>query len=194
MPKPKIDRLQLSKALRSGKPQKQLAQEFGVSEGAISKAKKELHISVVKNVALESAHKAVDKSLNAVGQLQKINEKANAMLDELTGEDKLIDRIVNAVQGALMYEGEPSKQAAYVQRVAKQVSQDRFLALKAMQEIRGQLTLQLDILKTMYDLAAVKEFQTEVLTAIGEVSPQVRQTIIYRLKQARALRGSVEIR
>ena len=194
MPKPKIDRLQLSKALRSGKPQKQLAQDFGVSEGAISKAKKELHISVVKNVALESAHRAVDKSLNAVGQLQKINEKANAMLDELTGEDKLIDRIVNAVQGALMYEGEPSKQAAYVQRVAKQVSQDRFLALKAMQEIRGQLSLQLDIFKTLYDMEAVAEFQREVVTAIGEVSPQVREVIVTRLKQARALRGSVEIR
>ena len=67
MPKPKIDRLQLSKALRSGKPQKQVAQEFGVSEGAISKAKKELHISVVKNVALESAHMAVDQRPVAVG-------------------------------------------------------------------------------------------------------------------------------
>jgi len=194
MPKPKIDRLQLSKALRSGKPQKQVAQEFGVSEGAISKAKKELHISVVKNVALESAHMAVDKSLNAVAQLQRINEKANGMLDELTGEGRLIDRLVRAVEGALAYEGEPQKQAVYIRQVVKQVAEDRFLALKAMQEIRGQLALQLDILKTMYDFAAVKEFQEEVLTAIGEVSPQVRQRIIYRLKQARALRGSVEIR
>jgi len=68
------------------------------------------------------------------------------------------------------------------------------LALKAMQEIRGQLALQLDILKTMYDLGAVKEFQTEVLAAIGEASPQVRNVIICNLKKARALRGSVKIR
>jgi glycosyltransferase A (GT-A) superfamily protein (DUF2064 family) len=194
MPKPKFDRVELSKALRAGKSQTEIAKQFGVSAAAISRAKKELNINVVKNLALESAHKAVDKSLNAVEQLQRINMKANRMLDELTGEDKLIDRIVNAVQGALTYEGEPGKQAAYVQRIVKQVAQDRFLALKAMQEIRGQLTLQLDILKTMYDLTAVKEFQTEVLEAIGNASPEVKKAIIQKLKQAKALRGSVEIK
>ncbi|MGA2109447.1 MAG: hypothetical protein ABSH25_17620 [Syntrophorhabdales bacterium] len=54
MPKPKIDKVKLSQLLRAGKSQKEIAQVFGVTEGAISKAKKELNISVVKNVGLES--------------------------------------------------------------------------------------------------------------------------------------------
>ena len=193
MPKPKIDKVKLSQMLRSGRPQKELAQVFGVSEGAITHAKKALNIQVVRSVGLENAHKVVDKNLDAVSQLQRINEKANAMLEELTGEDKLIDRMVKAVQGALTYEADPNKQAEYIRRMVKQITQDRFLALKAMQEIRGQLGLQLDIFKTLYDMEAVAEFQREVLTAIGETSPDVRNRIIQSLKEARTLRGSLSV-
>jgi transcriptional regulator with XRE-family HTH domain len=179
--------------LRAGKSQKEVAQFFGVSEGAISKAKKELNVAVVKSVVLENAHRVTNKTIDAVTQLQSINEKANSMLDELMGEDKLIDRMVKAVQGAITYESEPVKQTAYIRGIVKQITEDRFLALKAMQEIRGQLTLQLDIFKTLYDLEAVAEFQREVLNTIGEVSPDVRDRIIQRLKESRALRQSVSI-
>jgi len=193
MPKPKIDRVKLNQLLTAGKPQREVAQVFGVTEGAISKAKKELNLAVVQNVALENAHKVVDKNLNAVEQLQTINKKANQMLNELTGEDKIIDRIVKAVEGALTYEGDPKKQGAYIRRIVKQISQDRFLAIKAMAEIRGQLNLQLDIFKTLYDMEAVAEFQREVLNAIGEVAPNVRDRIIKQLKESRALRSAVSI-
>ena len=54
----------------------------------------------------------------------------------------------------------------------------RELALRCMAEIRGQLNLQLDIFKTLYDVEAIAEFQKEVLSAIEEVSPDVRNTII----------------
>jgi len=40
-------------------------------------------VAVVKNVALESAHRVVDKHLNTIDQLQKINEYANEILDLL---------------------------------------------------------------------------------------------------------------
>jgi hypothetical protein len=58
------------------------------------------------------------------------------------------------------------------------------MALKAMQEIRGQLSLQLDIFKTLYDVQAIADFQKEILTAIGEVDSDVRDRIIQRLKEA----------
>ena len=193
MGKQKFDRVKLSRMLREGKSQKDIAKAMNVSEAAICKAKKELNINVVKNVALENAHKVVDKNLDAVQQLQTINEKANQMLDEVTGEDKIIDRIVKAVEGALTYEGDPKKQTAYIRRIAKQVSQDRFLALKSMNEIRGQLSLQLDIFKTLYDLQAIQEFQAEVLSAIGEVETNVRDRIIQRLKETKALRSALQI-
>jgi transposase len=100
MPKPKIDKVKLSQLLRAGKSQKEVAQFFGVSAGAITHAKKALKLQVVRSVGLENAHRVVDKNLDAVAQLQRINEKANTMLDELTGEDKLIDRMTKACSGS----------------------------------------------------------------------------------------------
>jgi len=193
MPKPKIDRVKLNQLLKAGKSQREVAQVFGVTEGAISKAKKELNLAVVKNVTMESAHKVVGQNIDAISQLQSINEKANQMLNELTGEDKIIDRITNAVEGALTYEGDPKKQAAYIPRIVKQISQDRFLALKAMAEIRGQLNLQLEIFQTLFDLRAVEEFQREVLEIIGEIEPDAKRKIVQRLKERSALRAATHI-
>lgn len=157
MPPPKIDKVKLSRLLREGKSQRYCAKVFGVTEGAISQVRRELKISIVKNVALENAGRVVDKNLNAIQQLQNINVKANELLE-------------GAMKAA-----------------------DHDTALKSMREIRGQLQLQLEILKTLYDLEAVAEFQAEVLTTIGEVDPDVRNRIIDRLKESKALRGSLTI-
>ena len=193
MPKPKIDRVKLSQLLKQGKTQRQVAQVFRVTEGAISKAKKELNVSVVKSVALESAHTVVDKNLDTISQLQRVNQVANQLLDELTGEDQVIDRMVKAVEVSLEYEGDPISQKKYIRQVILRVNQDKNTALKACAEIRGQLNLQLDIFKTLYDMQAVAEFQKEVLTAIGEEAPDVRNRIIQRLKESRSLRQSISI-
>ncbi len=176
MPKPKIDRVKLSQMLRSGKRPKEIAQFFSVSEAAISKARKELNLAVVKNVALESAHRVVDKHLNTIDQLRKINEYANEILDLLMLWSRGDEDALRVLQGQGQAKRDP-----------------RELALKAMQEIREQLGLQLDIFKTLYDAQAVAEFQKEVLTAIGEVAPDVRDKIIQKLKENRALRQSVSI-
>jgi uncharacterized protein YerC len=190
MGKLKIDRVKLDQMIRDGKPQKEIAQFFGVSEGAISKAKNELRVAVVKNASLESAHKVVDKHLDTIGQLQKINSDANELLDLLMrwnrGDSEALQILESQVRKVKVRGSE------------KEITEYRFkdpreLALKAMQEIRGQLALQLDIFKTLYDVEAVAEFQKEVLNAIGEVSKDVRDTIIRRLKERRALRGSVSI-
>ena len=154
MPKPKIDKVKLNHLLKSGKSQREIAQVFDVTESAISKAKKELNLCVVKNVALENAHNIVSRELDAVGQLYKINEEANRLLDEL--------------------EGKPA------------------LKLKIMAEIRGQLRLQLEIFQALYDMKAVQEFQTEVLQTIGEIDQNVRDKIIDKLNQKRAIRRSVK--
>jgi hypothetical protein len=190
MPKPRIDRVKLSQLLRAGKSGKELAQVFGVSEGAISKAKKELNISVVKNVALENAHKVVDKNLNAVEQLQKINAYANELLDLLMrwnrGDNDALQILESQVR-KVRVRGSDEEVTDY------RFKDPRELALKAMAEIRGQLSLQLDIFKTLYDVEAIAEFQKEVLEAIGEVDANTRNRIIERLKAAGALRPSAAI-
>jgi len=189
MPKPKIDRIKLDQLLRSGKSQREVAQVFGVTEGAISKAKKELNVSVVKNVALESAHKVVDKNLNAVKQLQKINEDANEILDLLMrwqrGESEALQILESQVK-KVRVRGAKEEITEY------RMKDPRELALKAMQEIRGQLKLQLEIFQTLYDMKAVQEFQEEVLTAIKEVNPDVRNRIVNKLNQRRALRATIK--
>ena len=192
MPKPKIDRVKLNQLLKSGKSQKEAAQVFGVTEGAVSRAKKELNINVVKSVALENAHRVVDKNLDAVSQLQKINDYANEILDLLMrwnrGDGEALQILESQVRKVKVGKGADSE-------IVKQYrfKDPRELALRAMQEIRGQLSLQLDIFKTLYDMEAVAEFQREVLNAIGEVSPDVRDRIVQRLKEGRALRQSVSI-
>ena len=155
MPEAKIDKVKLSQMLRSGKAQREIAQVFDVSESAISKAKKELNIAVAKSVALENAHRVVDKNLNAIDQLYKINQMANELLD--------------------------------------QMEQQPELKLKVMAEIRHQLKLQLEIFQCLYDMKAVEEFQQEVLTAIGDVSEDVRDRIIHSLNQKKAIRRAVSL-
>lgn len=190
MPKPKIDKIKLHRLLTSGKSQKEVAQVFGVTEGAISKALKELNVNVVRNVGLENAHRVVGKSLNAVDQLQKINSDANELLDLLMrwnrGDSKAIQVLESQVATKKVRVGDKEE---FVKEF--KFKDPRELALKAMQEIRGQLCLQLDIFKTLYDLESIAEFQQEVLTAIAEVEPSVRNSIINALKKRRSIRQTV---
>lgn len=151
----RIDYAKLHRLVTEGKSGRQIAAYFGVTPSAVSQAKRKLKIAVVKDIALENAHKIVDKSLNAADQLHKINEQANKLLDDL--------------------EKDPS------------------LKIKVMAEIRGQLKLQLEIFKALYDMEAVAEFQREVLTAIGEESPDVKNRIVKRLKESRSLRCSIKL-
>lgn len=186
----KIDKIKLSQLLRSGKSPADCARFFGCTDGAICKARKELNISVVKNVALETAHKIVDKHLNTLAQLQKINGDANELLDLLMrwnrGDDEALQILESQVK-KVRIRGSEEEVTEY------KFKDPRELALKAMAEIRGQLNLQLDIFKTLYDVQAVADFQKEVLTAIGEESIETRDRIIRRLKESRALRATVEI-
>ncbi|MGD0914941.1 MAG: hypothetical protein ABSB22_00645 [Thermodesulfobacteriota bacterium] len=146
MPKPKIDRVMLDQMLGEGKPQREIAQYFGVTDGAISKAKNELKVAVVKNVALESAHKVVGRHLDTIGQLQKINQNANELLDLLMrwnrGDQEALQILESQVR-KVKVRGSEENVTEY------KFKDPRELALKAMQEIRGQLNLQLDIFRTL---------------------------------------------
>jgi hypothetical protein len=188
----KINLDELHQLLTKGKTTKEIAKYFSVTPGAVSQAKKKLKISVVKNLSLETAHKVVGKHLDAVGQLQRINEYANELLDLLMrwnrGDDEALQILESQVRKVKV-----GKEAGAQLIKQYKFKDPRELAFMAMREIRGQLNLQLDIFKTMYDMAAVAEFQKEVLSAIGEVSQDVRARIIQRLKESRALRESVRI-
>jgi hypothetical protein len=54
------------------------------------------------------------------------------------------------------------------------------------------LKLQLEILQALFDMRAVRQFQAEVLEAIGSVSQETRDEIIRRLKERNALRSCLD--
>ena len=64
--------------------------------------------------------------------------------------------------------------------------------MKAMHEILGQLKLQFEISQALFDMEAVKEFQSEVLEVIGSISPDARDEIIRRLTETSALRSALD--
>jgi len=186
----KIDKVILFKMFRSGKSGAECAKHFGVTPGAISQAKKELDINITKNVGLETAHEVVSEHLNTVQQLRMINSHANEILDLLMRwgrGDKEALQILESQVKKVRVRGTEEDITEY------RVKDPRELALKAMAEIRGQLALQLEVFKTMYDISSIADFQRSVLEIIGEVAPDVRERIIRRLKESRALRQSVEI-
>lgn len=186
----KIDIRKLNQMLMQGKTVKQCADYFRVTPSAVSQAKKGLRVAVSKNVALENAHRVVDQNLDAVEQLQKINEYANELLDLLMrwnrGEDEALQVLESQVSEKRVRVGDHEESVREFK-----FKDPRELALRAMAEIRNQLALQLQIFQTLYDMKAVQAFQQEVLNAIAEVDESVRIKIIEKLTERRAIRGSV---
>jgi AcrR family transcriptional regulator len=170
----KLSNIQLEQLVREGKGVSMIARKLGVTKGAVSKRLKALKVAIAKDVTLLHAGQIVEKKIDAIEQLQKINESANEILSQTM-------RRLRGEQDAI---GDGDDQNFK--------NNPRELALKAMGEIRGQLKLQLEIFKALYDLAAVAEFQKEVLTAIGEVAPDVRDKILHNLQKTRAIRSTLD--
>jgi len=121
---PKIDFKELNRLVTEGKSTTEIAKIFSCTPGAVSQAKKKLKISVVKNVVLESAHKVVDKNLDAIGQLQKINKAANQLLDELMGKEKVVQELATVVNK--INEGNPDVKE--ITKLVKQIISDKYTA------------------------------------------------------------------
>ena len=188
MSRKKISNLELDQLVREGNGVSEIARKLKVSKGAVSKRLKALKVAITKDVTLHHAGEIVEKKLDAIGQLQKINDYANELLDLLmrwNRGDKEALQILEGQVRKVKVRGSEEEVTEY------KFKDPRELALKAMAEIRGQLALQLEIFKTLYDMAAVAEFQKEVLAAIGEIAPDVRSNIIHNLQKARAIRSTL---
>jgi len=186
----RIDDKQLLQLIKNGCTVVEVARRMGVSRRAVYKRLKDLNIAINRNVASRAAHKIVDREINALDQLQKINRDANELLDLLMrwnrGEDEAL-RVIESQVRKIKVRGQEEEIPEYKFR------DPRELALKAMQEIRGQLKLQLEIFQALFDMQAVQQFQAEVLEVIGSVSTEARDEIIRRLTERNALRSSLDL-
>ena len=189
MPKAKIDPLKLSNMLDEGKTPMECAQFFGVSKAAISQRMKSMKRAVIKSTAMERAPKVVDKNLNAIEQLQTINAHANEILDLMMRWQRGDEAAIQVLESQVKYVRINGSDEVVKEFKFKD---PREIALKAMAEIRNQLKLQLEIFQMLYDTQAMKEFQEEVLTAIADAEPNVRDAIIRNLKDRRAVRATLQ--
>jgi predicted transcriptional regulator len=170
----KFSNIELEQLVKEGNGVSEIARKLGVTKGAVSKRLKALKVAITKDITLHHASEIVEKKINAIAQLQKINESANEILSQAM-------RRLGGDKDALGDDGDQTL-----------MNNPRQLALNTMGEIRGQLKLQLEIFKALYDLAAVAEFQKEILTAIEEVAPDVRSRIIHNLQKRRIVRSTLE--
>ena len=189
----RISKEALQKCLEGGLSVTETARQLGVTKGAISKRAKALRIilkgKTSKDVVLFHAGEIVTREINAVDQLHKINSHANELLDLLMrwnrGDNEALQILESQVR------------KVRIRGTDKELTEYRFkdpreLAFRAMAEIREQLRLQFEMMKALYDMENVAAFQDEVLTAIGEVAPDVRKQIIENLRKRGAIRKVIE--
>ncbi len=164
----KVSYLQLDQLVRDGKSVSEIARELKVTKGCVSKALKRLNVAVTKDVAMRAAPKIVDRQIDAMGQLKKINVLINAELDS-------INRNIQTADG----EARKDLQRQQLEHVA---------------EIRKQVNLLLDISRTLFDAEEVAAFQQIILEEIGHATPEIQDRIVGRLNARRAVRSSFDIR
>ena len=76
----KFTDIELKQLVRKGLSLRDMARHLGVSKSTVCVRLKALNIVVSRDVAIRSARKIVDREINAIDQLQKINRDANDCL------------------------------------------------------------------------------------------------------------------
>lgn len=185
----KIEDLELEKLMDQGLKQAEIAKHFDVSRAAVCKKIKRLSQSKTKVTVLEKAGQIVENKLDAVDQLKKINSYANELLDLLMrwnrGDNTALQVLESQIANKKIRIGKKTK---WVKEY--KFTDPRQLALRAMGEIREQLRLQMEIARTLYDVQEMKNFQEEILNVFRDVSPELREQIIRKLKERRAIRSA----
>ena len=182
--------MELEKAIQDGLSVTQAARRLGCTKGGVSKRLKALKIAVVKDSTMRHAGEIVEKRLDAIDQIKKINDYANELLDLLMRWNRGDDQALQILESQV--------RKVKIRGTEKEIEEYKFkdpreLALMAMREIRGQIQLQFEIFQGLYDMQAVAEFQKEVLDAIGRCSPELKQQIVEELKKGGSIRSILEL-
>ena len=196
----RISPIDLQKCFEAGLGVTETAHQLGVTKGAVSKRAKALHLHFrdafgrggkTKELVLFHAGDIVSREINAVEQLHKINLYANELLDLIMrwmrGDDEALQVLGSQISKKKVRVG------GRIEFITEcKLKDPRELALRAMAEIREQIKLQFEMLSSLYDMENVAKFQEEVLTAIGEVMPDVRKQIIENLQRRRIIRSAIK--
>lgn len=146
--------------------QREAALHFGVSDAAISKRVKALNVDLPRHVGLARAQAVADHGLDVMSQLQEVNTAIRRELAWALAEARKTGGDRKALQATV---------------------------IELASEVRKQLAFQLEILRALYDVRGIKEFQEEVLRGIEDAAPEVRRAIVERLVERRALRSALDL-
>ncbi len=178
----KIDHDVLIKLLvEHGMKQVHVAGFFGVSQAAVSKARKRLDVAVSKDIALFSAGKMLDAKLTLSDQLEALGEQCRGLL-------KMIHLVLHGDPGTQEYRDSNTK----LRRLAGQNRDIGGFLIKLQAELRKQLEFVFKMQSEMYSLKKVEEFQSIVLEEIRLADPDVQQRIVSRLTEINAVHSSLD--
>lgn len=178
----KVDHDMLIKLLvELGWKQNACAEFFGVSQAAVSKAKKRIDIAVSSDVALFSAPKMINAKLSLADQLEALGKQARELLE-------MIHVVLHGDQASQEYRDSQTK----LRRLAGSNRDLGGFLIKLQAELRKQLEFVFKMQSEIYSLKKVEEFQTVVLEEIRKTAPEVQQRIVRRLTEIDAARSALD--
>ena len=147
----KVDLKRMEQMLRAGMKNKDVADFFGVTPGAISQHSRKMKNLVVRSMALEKAHEVTSSHIDVVNELQRINDSIN---HELAKAQEEADKTSGAAR-------------IQFQRVIIELSA----------EVRRQLDSQVKIFELWHDTKVIHEFHEEILNILEEVNSMMRNLV-----------------
>lgn len=100
--KSKIDDRQLIRLIdKEQLSQSAAARKLGVSRQAVSQRLQELRGQTTKCIVTKKLEQVTDNKLDAIEQLQKINDRANELLDEVESDPNLTLKVMGEIRGQL---------------------------------------------------------------------------------------------
>ena len=194
----KIDKVRLLQMIQDKVQTKDQAAAFGVSVPALLKTRKRMLKKMAEFSDPSENRGDLDGggSIDAMKQLKDINQ---TIINELERCKRFIDKEDKGLLELEKLEVEvkmnPSNTA-----LAKRLKEESGLTyngilkiqanvLAIAGEVRKQVELQLKIAETLYSVTMMAEFQEEVVAVLKDVSPEVRDLVVKKLRERRALRG-----
>ena len=153
----------------------EVAEILNVTPGRVSQLKKQLKLHRTGVVQIEKVGEIVEKHIDAAQELFDLHQEAKKLLEMMK---KKVNGDTTDLPAGFGEHGKKDPIELYQ---------------KIMQESRAQLSLYLDFSKTMYDIKVMATFQQSVLDAINEVAPEVKDKIVQKLKEARAIRPNLQL-
>jgi len=182
--KPKIDLEVLDEMLSDGKSCKECAEFFGVSSPAITQAKKKLKRAVTIASAVEKAPVIIEKHLDVIGQLNKINKNTHELVDLCMAWSRGDPEAIQVLESQKRKIRTGSKEEGVEEWVTEFKFKDpRELALRGITEIRNQLDLQAKLFKMLSEAKQVDLFIKSVIEIMGEMDVKLRDKFVKRLRQ-----------